>query len=194
MSFDTQRKSALLQKQDRATTQPPRVEGQSIAQSVLEYFQATGFVAVPDGEFAAAVSHPKSSDPADPRRSLYLIFSDGSDIGLHGSEVGGASQAGEADADRRCEAALKIAPELGQNLALNELSHRQEVRWTSLLGLIEVSDGKAAVVDAGGRAEGYALGLFDAGVITEALRERLARTASKATAAKVDRLEREETK
>lgn len=79
----------------------------------------------------------------------------------------------------------------GPAMAATELNHQQEARWTSLLSLIEVSDGQGAVLDAGGRAEGYTLGLFDAGVITEALRERLARQASVATADKVDRLERE---
>ena len=76
-------------------------------------------------------------------------------------------------------------------MAANELNHQQEARWASLLGLIEVSDGQGAALDAGGRAEGYALGLFDADVITEALRERLAVAASSATASKVDQLERE---
>jgi hypothetical protein len=88
--------------------------GKSIAQQVFEHYQATGVVAVPDGECAAAVSHPKAIDSADPRRSLYLIFSDGSDVGIHDPSLITFSKAGETDIDTRCEAALKFAPELNE--------------------------------------------------------------------------------
>lgn len=84
----------------------------SIAEMVLQQFRATRVVAVPEGQVAAAVSHRKSSDLADPRRSLHLIFADGSDIGIHGAEVNAASEAGEIYPIERREAAYKIAPEL----------------------------------------------------------------------------------
>jgi len=91
-----------------------QVSAKSIAQQVFEQYQATGVVAVPDGEFAASVSHPKASDSADPRRSLHLIFTDGSDVGIHDPTLITFSKAGETDVDQRCEAALKIAPELNE--------------------------------------------------------------------------------
>lgn len=84
----------------------------SIAETVLAQFRATRVVAVPEGQVAAAVSHRKSSDLSDPRRSLHLIFADGSDIGIHGTEVSAASDAGEIYPIERLEAAFKIAPEL----------------------------------------------------------------------------------
>jgi hypothetical protein len=84
----------------------------SIAETVLAQFRATHVVAVPEGQVAAAVSHRKSSDLSDPRRSLHLIFADGSDIGIHGAEVIAASEAGEVYPIERREAAFKIAPEL----------------------------------------------------------------------------------
>lgn len=88
--------------------------GKSIAQQVFEHYQATGVVAVPDGECAAAVSHPKASGSADSRRSLHLIFADGSDVGIHDPTLITFSKAGETDVDQRCEAALKFAPELNE--------------------------------------------------------------------------------
>lgn len=88
--------------------------GKSIAQQVFEHYQATGVVAVPDGECAAAVSHPKAIGSEDPRRSLHLIFSDGSDVGIHNPSLITFSKAGETDIDTRCEAALKFAPELNE--------------------------------------------------------------------------------
>jgi hypothetical protein len=91
-----------------------QVSGKSIAQQVFEQYQASGVVAVPDGEFAAAVSHPEASDSADPRRSLHLIFADGSDVGIHDPTLITFTKAGETDVDQRCEAALKIAPELDE--------------------------------------------------------------------------------
>lgn len=88
--------------------------GKSIAQLVFEHYQATGVVAVPDGQCAAAVSHPKASCSADKRRSLHLIFADGSDVGIHDPTLVTFSKAGETDVDQRCEAALKFAPELNE--------------------------------------------------------------------------------
>lgn len=112
MSFDTQRKIALLRKQASATAHLPKVEGQSTSEYVLANFEATGFVAVPEGEYAAAVSYRHSSDPAEPNRSLYLIFADSSEVCVHYCEVQASSKAGETDAERRFEAARNIAPEL----------------------------------------------------------------------------------
>lgn len=112
MNFDLQRKLALLAKQAKATAQLPATAGKPIAEGVYDYFQQTGFVAVPEGEFAAAVSYRQSSDLSDPRRSLHLIFADGSDVGIHYGEVSGFSQAGDTEVEQRFAAALKIAPEL----------------------------------------------------------------------------------
>jgi len=91
----------------------------------------------------------------------------------------------------RRPSALGNAFDLVEDAQPTELNTQLEARWVSLLGLIEVSDGQGATLDAGGRAGGYALGLFDAGAITEAQRNNLAQTASAATAAKIDRIERE---
>lgn len=112
MSPDTQRKITLLGKQAHAAAHLPRAEGQSIAEFVQANFESTGFVAVPDGEYAAAVSHRQSSDPSEPNRSLHLIFSDGSDVCICYGEIAGFSPAGDTNAELRFEAARKIAPEL----------------------------------------------------------------------------------
>jgi len=76
-------------------------------------------------------------------------------------------------------------------MAAIELSELQESRWKALLGLIEVSDGIGAALDAGGRADGYALGLLDANVISEPTRDRLARIVSTVTSSRVSQIERE---
>lgn len=71
------------------------------------------------------------------------------------------------------------------------LSELQETRWLAPLGLIQTSDGLGAALDAGGRADGYALGLLDANVISELTREDLGRIASDATSIRVGQIDRE---
>ncbi|MFL1449417.1 hypothetical protein ACI77O_13550 [Pseudomonas tritici] len=86
--------------------------GKSIAESVFDQYLKTGFVAVPDGNYGAAVSYPKSTDPDELRRSLHLFFADGSSVGIQHAQVIGFSEAGDTEVVQRCQAARKIAPEL----------------------------------------------------------------------------------
>ena len=68
------------------------------------------------------------------------------------------------------------------------LSSGQAVRWGNLL--FKIIEGRLLplVMEAAGRAEGYALGLRDAGVITEIQRGRMARVALAVTADKIHSL------
>lgn len=72
----------------------------SIAKAVHAKFEATGELLIPDGHKGTAFSLPLSSDKTDQRRSLHIVFEDGSEIGI---EIGDArvawTDAGEADMD-----------------------------------------------------------------------------------------------
>ncbi|VVO08803.1 hypothetical protein [Pseudomonas fluorescens] len=72
--------------------------------------------------------------------------------------------------------------------AVMGLSSRQTVRWGNLL--FKIIEGRLLplVMEAAGRAEGYALGLRDAGVITEVQRNRMACVALAVTADKIHSL------
>lgn len=68
------------------------------------------------------------------------------------------------------------------------LSSEQTARWWNLLGKILEGTLMHLVMEATGRAEGYALGLRDAGVITEMQRDRMACVAMAVTADKIQGL------
>ncbi|QCY09586.1 hypothetical protein [Pseudomonas sp. MPC6] len=72
--------------------------------------------------------------------------------------------------------------------AVMGLSSGQTVRWGNLL--FKIIEGRLLplVMEAAGRAEGYALGLRDAGVITETQRDRMACVALAVTADKIHSL------
>lgn len=72
--------------------------------------------------------------------------------------------------------------------AVMGLSSGQTVRWGNLL--FKIIEGRLLplVMEAAGRAEGYALGLRDAGVITEIQRSRMASVALAVTADKIHSL------
>lgn len=53
-----------------------------IAESVVNAFHATGQFAIPDGQKGIAVSFPMSSDESETRRSLSIVFEDGSNINV----------------------------------------------------------------------------------------------------------------
>ncbi|VVP46872.1 hypothetical protein PS850_05195 [Pseudomonas fluorescens] len=72
--------------------------------------------------------------------------------------------------------------------AVMGLSSGQTVRWGNLLFKIIESRLLPLVMEAAGRAEGYALGLRDAGVITEIQRGRMASVALAVTADKIHSL------
>lgn len=52
----------------------------SIAKQVLEVYESEGRLAIPDGQKAVAFSYSTSSDKADKRRNLALVFQDGSEL------------------------------------------------------------------------------------------------------------------
>ncbi|EPJ76080.1 hypothetical protein GIV66_08760 [Pseudomonas sp. PA-3-11C] len=68
------------------------------------------------------------------------------------------------------------------------LSSGQTAQWGNLL--LKIVDGRLThlVMEAAGRAEGYALGLRDAGVITEIQRDRMACVALAVAADQIQRL------
>lgn len=68
------------------------------------------------------------------------------------------------------------------------LSSGQTARWGNLL--LKIIEGRLLhlVMEAAGRAEGYALGLRDAGVITEIQRDRMACVALAVAAGKIQRI------
>ncbi len=75
--------------------------------------------------------------------------------------------------------------------AVLELSSGQTVRWGNLLFKIIEGSLMPLVMEAAGRAEGYALGLRDAGVITEIQRDRMTCVALAVTADKIQSLPHE---
>lgn len=55
---------------------------QGIAEQVFNDYQMNGRIAVPDGKKAVALSSRMSSDNADKRRMLHLVFEDGSELSI----------------------------------------------------------------------------------------------------------------
>ncbi|MNR40788.1 hypothetical protein D3C85_1591110 [compost metagenome] len=72
--------------------------------------------------------------------------------------------------------------------AMLGLSSGQTARWENLLAKIIEAPLMHVVVKATGCAEGYALGLRDAGVITGIQRDRMARVAMAVAAEQIQRL------
>jgi hypothetical protein len=72
--------------------------------------------------------------------------------------------------------------------AMLGLSSGQTARWENLLAKIIEGTLMHVVMQAAGCAEGYALGLRDAGVITDIQRDRMARVVMAVTADKVQGL------